>query len=199
MGIILLAAGSSSRMGKPKQLLLHNDNTLLAHAAQVAIDTGIKPVIAVLGANAGVLEKEIADKDVAVVINDAWSEGMASSIRCGLEKLLEILPEVAVAIILVCDQPFITGKLLKALAAKYQKTGKPIIASNYDGVMGTPALFDKTIFPALLSLTGDTGARKIMKENPGQLEIINFPLGNIDIDTDADYDNLLKSQAGNHE
>jgi molybdenum cofactor cytidylyltransferase len=94
---------------------------------------------------------------------------------------------VQAAIILVCDQPFVTTKLLESLVAKYQETGKPIVASWYQNSMGTPALFDTTIFALLLALKGDTGAKKIMTQNPDWVSTVDFPLGEIDIDTMEDY------------
>ena len=188
----MLAAGESARLGRPKQLLLYKERTLLQHGVQVAIDTRKKPVIAVLGANADLLLREIGDKGVQAVINYKWNEGVASSIRTGLGKLLEIAPGVDMVIIMVCDQPFVTVKLLEDLVTKHEETGKPIIASSYENSMGTPALFDKTIFALLLALKGDEGAKRIMKLNPDWVDIVNFPLGNTDIDTDSDYEALVK-------
>ncbi|MEP7109657.1 MAG: nucleotidyltransferase family protein [Ferruginibacter sp.] len=196
-GIVLLAAGESARLGKPKQLLLYKGKCLLHHGVQVAIDTGTNPVIAVLGANADLVKEEIeVDKEVHIVVNKDWKEGMASSIRCGLEKLQEIAPGADAVIFMVCDQPFVTAKLLEDLVSKYQETGKPVIASKYENnSLGTPALFDKTIFAALMALKGDAGAKRIIKENPDWVNVVNFPLGNIDIDTDKDYEKLMSSQS----
>lgn len=190
-GIILLAAGASSRLGKPKQLLLYNGKSLLHHGMQVAVDTDINPIIVVLGANADLLMQEVEDKAAVVVVNKEWNEGIAASIRCGLVKLLEVVPGLEAAILMVCDQPFVTLQLLKDLVAKYQASGKPIIASSYENSVGTPALFDKTIFAVLLALKGDAGAKKIIKENPDWVSVVPFPLGNIDIDTEEDYKALL--------
>jgi molybdenum cofactor cytidylyltransferase len=192
-GIILLAAGASSRLGKPKQLLLYKGKTLLQHGIQVAVDTGSKAIVAVLGANADFLIKETANQAIEVILNKDWNEGMASSIRCGIKYLQEKEPEVDAAIIMVCDQPYVTTQLLTDLVIKYQATGKPIVASSYENNQGTPALFDKTIFAALLELKGDVGAKKIMKENSGIVELVKFPLGNIDIDTNENYEELLKN------
>lgn len=189
-GIILLAAGASSRLGKPKQLLLYQGKTLLQHGIQEAAATGAKPIIAVLGANADFLIKETANQSIEVILNKDWSEGMASSIRCGIKHLQAMEPEVDAAIIMVCDQPYVTTKLLEDLVKKYQETRKPIIASSYENNQGTPALFDKTIFAALLELKGDVGAKRIMKANPDLVALVNFPLGNIDIDTKEDYNSL---------
>ncbi|MEO6730547.1 MAG: nucleotidyltransferase family protein [Ferruginibacter sp.] len=193
-GLIILAAGASSRLGKPKQLLLYKGQTLLEHAIQAAANTEIKPVIAVLGANADLFTNEFENKKVQFVINEEWDEGMASSIRCGLEKLLKEVPDAEAVIFMVCDQPFVTAQLLTGLVAKYEATGKPVIASSYKNTVGTPALFDKTIFSALLKLRGDTGAKKIIKENLAMVEKVDFPLGDIDIDTTADYKALIEPE-----
>lgn len=191
-GIILLAAGASSRLGKPKQLLLYKNKVLLQHGVDTAINTGTNTIILVLGANAQLLQTEIQHKEVSVVINNNWEEGMAASIRCGLNKLLVINPSINAVIIMVCDQPFVTEKLLEELQSIYLQTHQPIIASRYQNILGTPALFDKTIFEALLELKGDTGAKKILNENPQWVSVVDFPEGIIDIDTEADYEKLLR-------
>ena len=188
-GIILLAAGASTRLGKPKQLLAYQGKTLLQHALQVAVDTCASPVMAVIGAGADIFEQEIK-YPVQAVINNQWEEGMASSIRCGLTQLLNVEPATKAVIIMVCDQPFVTAQLFQDLITKYEQSGKAIVASSYKNSLGTPALFDKTIFAALLELKGDTGAKKLMKANPNQVDEVQFPMGEIDIDTEADYERL---------
>ena len=191
-GIILLAAGQSARLGKPKQLLNYKGKTLLEHSLQVAIDTQLKPIVTVLGSNADLLKKSVEHFDTKVVVNQQWSEGMASSIRCGIEELIKITPTISGVIIMVCDQPYVTAKLLTDLVEKHEHSSKPIVASSYKNNIGTPALFDKTIFALLLSLKGDSGAKKIMKSNPDWVEPVNFLFGEIDIDTTEDYDLLIK-------
>ena len=196
-GIILLAAGQSARLGKPKQLLNYKGKTLLAHSLQIAIETQLQPIVTVLGANLDTLKQSIEPTNTNIVINQEWSEGMASSIRCGIEELLKIAPSIAGVIILVCDQPYVTAKLLTDLVEKHEDSSKPIIASRYNNNIGTPALFDKTIFALLLSLKGDSGAKKIMKSNPDWVETVNFPFGEIDIDTSLDYELLMKDFKNN--
>ena len=196
-GIILLAAGQSARLGKPKQLLNYKGKTLLAHSLQIAIETQLQPIVTVLGANLDTLKQSIEPTNTNIVINQEWSEGMASSIRCGIEELLKIAPSIAGVIIMVCDQPYVTAKLLTDLVEKHEDSSKPIIASRYNNNIGTPALFDKTIFALLLSLKGDSGAKKIMKSNPDWVETVNFPFGEIDIDTSLDYELLMKDFKNN--
>lgn len=196
-GIVLLAAGESSRMGRPKQLLRFEGKSLLGHAVQVALDTVQEPVIVVLGANAPLFLPELDKQPVHTVLNPDWTEGMASSIRLGLSALLERDSSVDAAVFMVCDQPFMSSALLKELIAKRKDTGKAIIASTYGNTAGTPAVFNKSIFPELLALAGDTGARKLIRQHPDLLATVPFLLGNIDIDTPQDYEALRKNRPGN--
>jgi len=191
--MVILAAGNSSRLGQAKQLLQYKGQTLLHQAIQTALATGITPIITVLGAHEEQLAPLVSEDtgQVHFVSNPGWAEGMASSIRCGISKLLRLVPGVDAVIMMVCDQPFVTAGLLNKLVADYETTGKPIIASTYENVAGTPALFDKAIFAALQQLTGDTGAKKILQANPDWVYPVDFPQGGIDIDTEADYAQLV--------
>ncbi len=188
----MLAAGNSTRLGKPKQLLLFNGKSLLRHTIEAAVATGVKPLIIVLGANASLLTPEIDDNNTQIVINTNWKDGMASSIIAGLTALLEIYPDTERVILMMCDQPFVTTSLLNNLLITHQQTGKPIVASIYDGVIGVPALFYKSHFKELLQLQGDTGARKIINQDVSEVATVFFAKGKIDIDTADDYENLLK-------
>jgi len=145
------------------------------------------PVVLVLGANAELLEKEVEDKKIHIAVNKDWSEGMASSVRCGLNTLMHIAPVVDSAIIMVCDQPFVTSSLLNQLIVTQRQTGKPIVTSKYETAIGPPALFYKTVFPELLQLKGDAGARKIIEQRRTDVATVPFDKGIIDIDTEDDY------------
>ena len=190
-GVVLLAAGASTRLGQPKQLLDYRGKSLLRHAIDLATEIGAKPIVTVLGAHANQLISEAEQQGVTVLINNDWKEGMASSIRHGLTGLLQINPGVPAVIFMVCDQPFVTIDVLQNLLDEYTSTGKPMIACKYDGSIGTPALFDKTTFASLLQLKGDAGAKSILKARPDLVSTVRFPGGNIDIDTLADYENLV--------
>jgi len=185
--VIILAAGASTRLGRPKQLLPFNGKSLLEHAVDTANDSMAEPVIVVLGANADLLEKEIDEKKVHVAVNSEWKEGMASSVLCGINALLQIAPMTDAAIIMVCDQPYVSSTLLDHLIAMQKNSGKPIVTSQYENAIGPPALFHKTIFPELLQLKGDAGARKIIEQRMNDVATVPFQQGNIDIDTEADY------------
>jgi molybdenum cofactor cytidylyltransferase len=188
---ILLAAGASSRLGKPKQLLLYKGKTLLQNALSAAKSSQLNPIVVVLGADATFIGKKIEETNIHIVYNPEWQEGIASSIRHGIQELEKIASDADAAIIMVCDQPHITSSLLNDLLTAQQQTKKPIVASRYNGVAGTPALFHKTIFPELLLLKGDKGAGKILREETNRVTTIPFPLGAIDIDTADNYEKLM--------
>lgn len=188
-----MAAGSSSRLGRPKQLLPYNGKSLLEHAVDTANDTNANPVIVVLGANAAQLEKEIDEKKVHIAENKEWKEGMASSIRSGINTLLHIAPAVDFVILMVCDQPFVSSSLLNDLISTQKKTGKQIVACQYENSFGPPALFYKTILPELMQLKGDAGAKKILAQHSKDATTVLFTKGNIDIDTEEDYKTLQQN------
>ena len=186
-GIIILAAGASTRLGKPKQLLLYHGITLLKHTVNVAANANADVVIVVLGENADLFTKEIEGLKVDVVENKEWEEGLASSVRAGLNTLLKISPATDAVIFMVCDQPYISSTVLNDLITTQQKTGKPIVTCNYGDAIGPPALFHKSFFPELMKLKGDSGARKIIQQNMDEVAMVLFPKGKIDIDTETDY------------
>jgi molybdenum cofactor cytidylyltransferase len=191
IAIIILAAGTSSRLGSPKQLLSYKGKNLLRHTVDEALETGCASVFVVLGANSELLRMELKDKPVSIVENTGWQEGMASSIRCGLETITNTILRPDSIIFMVCDQPYVSSSLLLNLVEKKNKTGMPIVASSYEDKMGTPALFHRSFFPALMELKGDKGARKLIADNPDKVATVSFPEGITDIDTKEDFEKLV--------
>lgn len=192
-GIIILAAGASTRLGKPKQLLQYRGKTLLAHAINEAVNSNADAVVVVLGKDANLFKKEIDERKIRVAINSSWEEGMASSLRLGMDTLLKDKPYIDAVIFMVCDQPHISSSVLNELIITQQKTTKQIVTSNYGDSMGPPALLHKKYFEELMKLSGDAGARKIIQKNMNDVATILFPEGNIDIDTEEDYKKLKNS------
>ena len=192
IGVIILAAGASSRLGTPKQLLQYAGKTLLQQSLQVAVDSIARPVIVVLGADADHIKKETDFSSALAIVNADWEEGMASSIRSGINALLKIDPLAEGAVLMLCDQPYTTSALVNELVAVHQNTGKAIVASSYSDTLGVPALFHKSIFPELLQLEDDLGAKGIIQQHAKDTEVVAFSKGNVDIDTEADYQKLSK-------
>lgn len=190
-GIIILAAGESKRMGKPKQLLSFNGITLLTSVAKTACESDMQPVIVVLGANAEKIEASMNMAGINLVKNDDWQEGMASSIRKGVTTITEFFPNVDGIVMLVCDQPYLTHEVIKALIEAQRNSGLPVAAASYGGKLGTPALFHKSLFSDLMSLEGDTGARKMLERKREHVVEVDFDMGVVDIDTQEDYERWL--------
>ncbi len=191
-GIVILAAGASSRLGQPKQLLPYHEQTLLEHSITIALASVATQVVLVLGAGAAGIQPVIKDDKLALIVNKQWQEGMASSIRFGLNQLLQQNAGMQMVIFMVCDQPYVSTELLNNLVTLQQQTGRSIVASQYAATTGIPALFTKALFPELLQLKGDAGAKKLVMLHQADTVTIPFPLGSIDIDTAADYQALQK-------
>ena len=190
IGIIILAAGASTRLGEPKQNLLFRGKSLLNHALTVAKTTDCTPIFIVTGAHTFETD-DVSDSGVFVVQNPDWQKGIASSINLSVSYLQQKAPNISGVILMVCDQPYVTSTLLHRLIAERIKTNKPIIACSYQDTLGTPVLFDKRYFDVLHALEGDEGAKKIILKNLEEVASISFDLGSIDIDTKDDYKQLL--------
>lgn len=188
--IIILAAGKSGRLGSPKQLVRFQDKTLIQHAIDTALATQMKPIIVVLGAYAQKIKTIIADKKVHIVENSDWESGLSTSVKCGLKELITTYPLKKSVIFMVCDQPFVSSDILIGLLTTQVQSGMPIVACNYQGINGTPALFTDSMFEALTTLTGDMGAGKLIRQNQDNTALFPFPEGIIDIDTKEDFRHL---------
>lgn len=186
-GIVVLAAGGSSRMGEPKGLLAYEGTTLVARAARTAIDSGADEVVIVLGAETDALRSALEGLDVRIVVNAAWSEGMGGSIRTGIAGLTDA---VGSAVVVLADQPRITAAHLRALAAGLADA--PIVASAYDGVAGAPCAFARSEFGRLLALDGDIGARALVRSGAEPVVTIEFEGARTDVDTPEMYRALVQ-------
>lgn len=197
IGLVILAAGASKRMGTPKQLLTFEGKTLIRRSSLVALASLVSTSVAILGAKHEEILPEIGhltidDKFLNVVVNPQWEEGMASSVRLGIETLAQDKRQLEAVIFMLCDQPFVSTELINELVTVFRQTKSQVVACTYkSGTTGVPALFSKEIFPALLALKGDTGARKIIHQFADKMTTIPFPEGDIDLDTPEAYQKLI--------
>lgn len=171
---VVLAAGASRRFGEPKQLVRLGSETLLERAVREAREAGCSPVIVVLGADYVQVLTGCSLGDVVTVINDKWEEGMGSSIRLGVRACQNVFGEAEGLVVMTCDQPAVTaGHLTRLIADRELK------ASRYAGRTGVPAYFPKEQFDTLSALSGDAGAREILRG----ARYIDLPGGELDVDT----------------
>ena len=185
---IVLAAGASTRMGRPKQQLgSFGRESLLRRSAVEAMRSGCQPVIVVTGAHSDQSAREVSDLSVRVIHNPDWSRGMSSSLRAGLAALATEANEAHAAIITVCDQPFARAPVLAALSSAYRSSGSGIVASEYGGTLGVPALFARAHFAELAGLSGTAGAKQVIQAHASDVRRVPFPDGAVDIDTWEDY------------
>lgn len=196
IAIMILAAGASTRMGTPKQLLLYQGRSFLKCITEIAIASVCQPVVVVLGANAEQIHPQIKQLPVRVVKNSDWACGMSTSIKSGIELLNNLPQKIEAVVITLCDQPFVSPQIINQLVDTYYSTKKPIIACEYGDTLGVPALFSQTFFSELAALKETSGAKKVINNNLNEVFSIPFPLGDIDIDTPKDYEQLLSITKG---
>lgn len=189
IGGLLLAAGGSSRLGQPKQLLRFNGKTLLRQAAEAMAASICDPIVVVLGAETARSAEEIETLTVAACFNENWKSGMSSSIKIGLAKLAEIAPEIDAVLISLCDQPYVTAEMLNRFGEKFAASCASVIAAKYNGIAGVPALFSRELFGELSRLEGDKGARDLIRSH-SYIEIVDLPEAAYDIDTPDDESKL---------
>ncbi len=172
---VILAAGASTRLGRPKQLVQWGAETLLERAVRIAAEAGCAPLV-VLGYASEQIASACDLSRCEVVINPAWRQGMGSSVRVGVEAAS--LLGAAVALVMTCDQPAVNVEHLRRLVELSK--GAEIAASSYAGRNGVPAVFPASSFPALQALDGDSGARALLQH----ARSIELPFGELDVDTE---------------
>ncbi|HKF49334.1 MAG TPA: nucleotidyltransferase family protein [Terracidiphilus sp.] len=186
---IILAAGTSSRLGRPKQLVEIGGETLLQRSIRAAREGGAAPVLVVLGAHFDVICASVRHllNDVVMVLNDRWDEGISTSIHAGLRTLRAIDRDAKAVVLMTCDQPRLTAGHIAALIETFEAQKRSaIVSSHYAGTRGVPAVFPSLCFSQLRALKGDRGARSLLIDPVCKLIEIEFEGGEIDIDTVED-------------
>ena len=188
---IILAAGGSSRMGQPKQLLLWKGEPLVRSVAHTALAAGLSPVVLVTGAHGAQVQAAVQGLPVTLVQNPDWESGQSSSVQVGLRAIPQ---ETGAAIFLLADQPRVTVTLLRSLVERHAETLVPIVAPQMAGQRANPVLFDRLTFRDLMSLQGDIGGRALFSQYPvNWLEWQDASLL-LDVDTADDYRRLVNEE-----
>ncbi|MDU0371565.1 nucleotidyltransferase family protein [Hymenobacter endophyticus] len=182
--VLLLAAGASTRLGRPKQLVQFRGQSLLRRAAETAVQAAAgAPVVVVTGALHEELLPELGALPLQVVRCPEWERGMGASLKTGLRLLDQLLPSPSGVLVMLCDQPLVTPQLLLELQAAQQQTTLPIVASAYAGTQGVPVLFAAAAVPLLRQLPDAGGAGQLLKRHAAQVTSVVFPAGALDVDT----------------
>jgi len=186
---LILAAGASSRMGRPKQLLDWGGKPLVHAAAEVALAAKLDPLLVVVGGAQAEVEAALAGLPLRMVANPDYAAGQSTSLRTGIAALGQ---DADAVVVLLGDQPFVTAAIVEQLVAEWQASQAPIIAPTYAGQRGNPVLFARAIFPELLAVQGDQGARGVLAADRARVRLVAFddPRPLADIDTPEDYERL---------
>lgn len=205
---IILAAGSSSRMGggRHKLLLPLHDRPVLAHVLDAVLASQAHPVVIVLGHQAEQVRTQIfPDKihqDIIIVENQDYLQGMSTSMHLGIQVFISngyvkdgTSDAVDSALILLGDQPLLTAQVIDSLITTYRTTGKRIVAPLYAGKRGSPVLFDRSLFPELLEITGDEGGRRVVERHREDVEGVEVSdaMANFDVDTWEAYQQVVEA------
>lgn len=187
--ILILAGGESRRMGQAKQLLPLGSTTMLGRSLQMCLESEIGPVWIVLGAKADKIRHSLPTADYQIVVNEDWKEGMGSSIAAGM-KAIEQDRQITDVMIVLADQVKLTSKSLQDFHALYTESDKSIAVSMSTVGPGPPSIFDRQWFAALSRLSGDQGAKPVVKSNRSEVLQIIHAAAEQDVDTPEDYRRL---------
>jgi len=199
VAVILLAAGRSSRMeeGRHKLLLPLGERTVLAHVVETVLASEAHPLVIILGYQTkqirAVLAPYTAQPEVILVDNPDYQQGMSTSLRRGVATLLATSPASEGALIMLGDQPLMTPRVINTVIETKHTTGKRIVTPYYNGKRGNPTLFDASLFPELLEMTGDEGGRKVIERHCQDVATLALSdsTANYDVDTWETYQQVL--------
>lgn len=188
---IILAAGASTRLGRPKQLLEFDDQPLLAHVIRAAVESNLEYTILILGHRATEIKKVLGSciehEKLCVIVNRDYRNGMAGSLKMGLKQIMD---EYFCAMIILADHPFLDSFLINHLLYYFMNSDKTLCAPTYKGRRGHPVIFGNRFFSDILSISGDIGAREIFHNNPNQILAVELDDSRVfmDIDTESDFE-----------
>ena len=195
IGAVILAAGMSSRMGETKQLIRLGENTLLEQVMEIVRSSRVDEIVLVLGHQAETIKKRVGIKNLKVVINESYQQGMGTSLRTGLAALSS---GTNAALIVLADQPFVRAETLDRLIDQYEQSGAQIAIPIYKGFRGNPVLLGRSVFPEVMALTGDIGCRAIFGNHvEGIVKVLVDDIGILlDLDTKGDVEKLREFRQG---
>lgn len=192
LAIVILAAGASSRMGTPKQLLPFQTDTLLGTVIKNATHTRIETIYCVVGANSSEIKKSHQQYAITFITNSDFKAGLSSSIQSAVQFIAENKPDIEAILVLLGDQPFVSSEYMQLYIDLHLKHPEQRIATAYKNNTGVPAVFPKKYFGRLQKLEGDRGAKELLNTIPDTF-VVKLPMEALtDIDTHKEYLTSLK-------
>jgi molybdenum cofactor cytidylyltransferase len=191
---LVLAAGSSTRMGRNKLLLDLGGETLVRRAVRAAVEAGVDEVVVVLGHEEARVRAELAGLPCTPVVNPDHAEGAGTSVRTGVRHLGARADAI---VVVLADMPFVTADMIATLVARYRDRRPPLVASHYGEVQAPPTLYDRTLFDELLQIPGERCAKQVVRRHEQEALIVAWPESALrDIDVPADYEGARAELAG---
>jgi len=183
---VVLAAGTSSRMGRNKLLLPLGQQTVVRRAVTTALAAGLDPVLVVLGHESERVQQALQGLRYTPVPNVDYAQGLHTSLRTGIAA---VPPEAPAAVVLLADMPRVTAEMLRAVLDRYRAGTSPLVVSNYEGVEAPPMLYDRSLFAELLALDGDGCGKRVVKRHRSESLQVPWPASALaDLDVPADLD-----------
>jgi len=199
---IVLAAGASTRLGRPKQLVLLNGRPLLERVIAAVLESNLDHIVLVLGYRAPEIKKALqsflAHSKLSILVNHNYQTGMAGSLQMGIQHIMN---DYGAAMIILADHPFVVSGLINHLVDRFRETDKAICVPTFKGRRGHPVCIRRRFYPDIMSLSGDIGAREILREHPDQLLAVEMDSDRAfkDIDTKSDLELAIALDDNNTE
>jgi molybdenum cofactor cytidylyltransferase len=192
---ILLAAGTSSRMGSNKLLFELNGESVLRGSVRRALAGGLSPLVVVLGHESDKTARELEGLPCEWALNPLYEQGINSSLKSGVMAVQGF--KVQAAMVMLADMPFVTAEMIAAMIARYRTTEAPLVISDYEGVNAPPMVYDRSLFMELLMMTGEGCGRQVVKRHRGEAEVLPWPAAALaDLDVPEDYARVKSGQGG---
>jgi molybdenum cofactor cytidylyltransferase len=191
---ILLAAGTSSRMGSNKLLFELEGESVLRRAAKRALAGGLSPLVVVLGHESDLAHREIEDLPCQWALNPLYEQGINSSLKSGVMAVQGL--KAPAAMVMLADMPYVTPEMIAAMIDRFRTTTAPLVISDYEGVNAPPMVYDRSLFMELLMMTGEGCGRQVVKRHRSEAEVIPWPVAALaDLDVPEDYERVKSGQA----
>ena len=194
---VVLAAGTSTRMGQNKLFMDLEGETLVRRVVGRASKAGFDPLIVVLGHEADLVQQALEGLSYRPVLNPEYARGVNSSLRAGIQAVSETAARAAVVVL--ADMPFVTTAMIETLIEKYRRSEAPLVISEYDGVNAPPMLYDRSLFGELAASEGQGCGKHVVKRHRHQAESASWPVEALmDLDAPEDYERVKASVERRH-